>query len=305
MTANWVEDEISRPEWSLEFWDPDIVKTLSMSKTPLTFPLFNNLPKELREQIWDLALPDPQVITITLVHDEETIAGSPTEKEGTYGTVTRLVEKCHAIYDFPSLLLVNSEARERALRHYKLCFEDNFIYPIYFDATRDTLHLDSCNTLTAFKYFIWSREDLQTMKETRFLGIGGKIALWFSFMGMRRDSASCLLLFENLETLSFEQGEEGDLMFAGRTYEDRIVNWLESCWRHVRMGLLAESENGSDSDEVGEGGLGNIPVEDDHQDDATSSDGDIVRGPMASVPKITFMSRQKMQDLGMCLLWEG
>lgn len=141
------------------------------------------------------------------------------------------------------------------------------------------------------------------MGETRFLGIGGKIALWFSFMGMRRDSANCLLLFENLETLSLEQGEEGDIMFAGREYEGRIVTWLGNCWKRQRMGIVVGSEDGEDVAE-GEG----VEGEDDNQDDVTSSDGTDIEKvpppPPVKIPEITFMSKGEMQDLGMCLLWE-
>lgn len=86
-------------------------------------------------------------------------------------------------------------------------------------------------------------------------------------------------------------------MFAGREYEERIVRFLGVCWRRLRMGITAGSEDGEE-DKGGE-----------IQDDVTSpSDGmeldKLPPQPLVKIPEITFLSREAMQDLGMCLLWD-
>ncbi|KAM3086291.1 hypothetical protein ACMFMG_000427 [Clarireedia jacksonii] len=121
-------------------------KTISKLSSNLTskltrrFPLFSNLPTELRLIIWNAAIPDP------LVH--ELYPSCPTSSPYNFKTKLRSNRR-----QIPSLLHTNREARNVALAHYRLMSYDPppvsepreavaGITPFYFNPSVDTLFLN-------------------------------------------------------------------------------------------------------------------------------------------------------------------
>ncbi|RDL40218.1 uncharacterized protein BP5553_00197 [Venustampulla echinocandica] len=93
------------------------------------FRRFSNLSIELRYMIWKLALPSARVIKVTYgVFQQDQEDGS-------------IIEFIQGVTDAqtPTLLHVNHESRRVALKNYKLCFEEEFRYPIYVDIRRDVI----------------------------------------------------------------------------------------------------------------------------------------------------------------------
>jgi hypothetical protein len=112
-----------------------------------TFSLFPKLPPELRNKIWKLSLPGPRIIRIT--HDPRNMATVKIQEIGA-GPSPFWRAKANA-GPVPALLHVNKEARSFASKYYSLTFEKQTQgRPVYFDATRDTLHLPNVEGIRAF-----------------------------------------------------------------------------------------------------------------------------------------------------------
>ncbi|KUJ16878.1 uncharacterized protein LY89DRAFT_733882 [Mollisia scopiformis] len=98
---------------------PQLLKTLHHIKTdlkqPPNFPLFPQLPVELRDLIWKHAAFEPRVIYIRHARVRDNC------------TDVSLFHRGHQKYQdqpiVPILLQVNRQSREEGLRHYTKCFE--------------------------------------------------------------------------------------------------------------------------------------------------------------------------------------
>lgn len=77
------------------------------TSSPATFPLFPRLPKEIRLQIWELALPGARIVELTCTTNKHPIWGDP---EISWVWTTDVASPPH--------LYVNLEARDTALRSY-------------------------------------------------------------------------------------------------------------------------------------------------------------------------------------------
>ena len=255
-----------------------IVTTQTLNAIPqcLTeFRPFSQLPAELRWGIWDMVLRDcpPQVITVTLARVEVVVEDDPSDGDAPYGGLTYETEKCWGLYTVPTLLQVSVEARESALLVYKASFEDCFITPIYFDASRDTLFLDSCTTLTAFKYFKLSTASLRRMAEIQHLAIGGLVALFYRCLSDRE----FISRFETLSSLLLERGEPSRYWRQNDAEEASAITWFSECWS--KEGTTEEGATG----------------------DAGAEEADVVKIEEVenAGPSIRFIDRQEMRALGM------
>jgi hypothetical protein len=104
------------------------------------FTLFPALPKELRDQIWEDALPGPRFVEIGWKLWTEELED---------GTVVDYC-KCISNNDRPAMLHTCHDSREIALKVLRLSFTDDLNYPVYFDISRDTLVFHSFATLCLF-----------------------------------------------------------------------------------------------------------------------------------------------------------
>ncbi|KAN0112465.1 hypothetical protein V8E51_005416 [Hyaloscypha variabilis] len=113
------------------------------------FPLFPKLPPEIRNKIWELSMPEPRIVRIE--HDPRDMSTVELEE-------IKLEAGCNPWWraravagPVPVLLHVNKEARSFMGQYYKLFFGNQTQgRPIYFDAARDTLLLDSAKSIRAF-----------------------------------------------------------------------------------------------------------------------------------------------------------
>jgi len=246
------------------------IESTTVPQCPTGFQSFSRLPTELRYDIYDLALREypPQTITVTLTRVKEVIEDDPSDGDAPYGGLIYEVEKCLGLYKIHTLLQVSVEARQRALLIYKSSFEDCFFTPIYFDARRDTLFLDSCSTLTAFKYFKLGRASLQRMAEVQNLAIGGLVAIFFRCLFDRKS----LTRFETLSSLLLERGEPNPHWQRNDAEERAATTWFSECWSR---GGTSTSEEGA--------------IEGSEESSL----------PMNKGPTIHFIGRQEMVSLGM------
>ncbi|PBP22007.1 hypothetical protein BUE80_DR007109 [Diplocarpon rosae] len=111
---------------------------------PTQFKKFRKLPLEIRRMVWDLALPEPQVIKITangyLCH--LTRGGITTQT---------WINRPRAHYRVPYMLGVCKESRREVLVFHRPCFRANFGgIPIYFNAKQDLLYFQSTDALINF-----------------------------------------------------------------------------------------------------------------------------------------------------------
>lgn len=83
--------------------------TSSLSSSPSTFPLFPNLPPELRLKIWEYLL-QPRIIIVTCFDAND----APRKRH-------QLALRPHKRF-VPILLHISAETRRLALKHYKLAF---------------------------------------------------------------------------------------------------------------------------------------------------------------------------------------
>jgi 2EXR family len=116
------------------------------------FTLFQELPRELRDEIWDLALPDGRIISIVERQKPRNIFS---ELRGCTRAGIGEVESdwiADVSLVATPLLHVNRDGREAALRRYQLAL-DGLIFgqPIYIDFDRDTV------LFTKYRALKWNR----------------------------------------------------------------------------------------------------------------------------------------------------
>lgn len=122
---------------------------------PTTFPQFGLLPPEIRQQIWEEALPGARVLMLQasepstrflslgncispLLSLGSPFTPTPTRKRSRSNSVN--IWTCNA--KIPTILHVNSEARAMALKHYRLGLAPGNSQPrIYIDFKRDVVGL--------------------------------------------------------------------------------------------------------------------------------------------------------------------
>jgi hypothetical protein len=125
-----------------------------------TFTPFPDLPLELRDNIWRLATPKPNLIVMTKKHEFYDLEFS---------------------YEVPSLLHVNREARRIALKSYKkICPVYLDKSPVYIDPSRDVLQFKDRETILRFISIMDVIEDHSltnpmalNLSEVRFVAVGG------------------------------------------------------------------------------------------------------------------------------------
>jgi hypothetical protein len=147
---------------------------------PQTFPKFSKLPAEVRINIWKMAMPEPQPILIYSRRRSEEIMEAESERnsQDVFTLQDDLSDsedewvlipgrkrrqrwsmpkrptwpyKLCATYKVPVLLHTNFEAREIAMKAYKLSFGLQLHQkPVWFDSGRDTLVMASCGVLQMF-----------------------------------------------------------------------------------------------------------------------------------------------------------
>lgn len=104
------------------------------------FTLFPKLAPELRNMVWELARPGPNLVTIKFT---ETALD-----EG------KIEVKLGASYNIPTMLAVNKEARSIILKSYNAAFKKNLDGKIiYFDFKRDGLIFDTETAMSRFYGF--------------------------------------------------------------------------------------------------------------------------------------------------------
>jgi hypothetical protein len=104
------------------------------------FTLFPSLPTELRLKVWENAMPENRVVTVTVDRHSGYHRRDSTEfhNEGCFKSPGYALG--HA--SLPLVFQINHESRSVGLKHYKLSFFEVFAgRPVYFDFTKDTLHL--------------------------------------------------------------------------------------------------------------------------------------------------------------------
>jgi hypothetical protein len=108
------------------------------------FPLFPNFPVELQLKIWKMALPNSyNVITIT---DRGHFQNDYTKMN--YGDWIR---RAHSSYKIPAILHVNKQARIIAAQVLTPAFKYELgRAPVFFDFSRDVLHLNGYASIEAF-----------------------------------------------------------------------------------------------------------------------------------------------------------
>jgi len=110
-------------------------------------PIFNKfpeLPVELRLLVWSHALPDSQTVIITNDNRYERISRAKNAK-------VRHIDQARATYKLPSLLMVNTEARDVTLETYTPTASKYLQgVPIYLDFNKDTLYIADDSAAASF-----------------------------------------------------------------------------------------------------------------------------------------------------------
>ncbi|KAK1760646.1 hypothetical protein QBC47DRAFT_11174 [Echria macrotheca] len=184
------------------------------SQTLTSFPQFGRLPLEIRQQIWQHALPDSRVLLLRLpgsragmpslldcffpfelVRGLSSIAAQnmATRRRGWGGQVW----SCRA--PVPPILHVNREARAFALQHYRLGLAPGYSEPrIYVDFTRDTIGLSDEVMQSPVGRNLW--RVTEDVRHVRSLALSTASAA--SFLGMRQpfglEGVSELLLVDSV-----------------------------------------------------------------------------------------------------------
>ena len=117
-----------------------------MIKQTTTFPQFSKLPKELQLLVWEIAVAEPQ--TLTIKH------GLKQDWWKMRRTVTESVEDvlcCRAEYKTPGFLHACHESRKAGLKLYRPAFEAQLGHPVYFNFENNLLYIK--NWVAGF-YFI-------------------------------------------------------------------------------------------------------------------------------------------------------
>ncbi|KAH7357166.1 hypothetical protein BKA65DRAFT_496284 [Rhexocercosporidium sp. MPI-PUGE-AT-0058] len=112
---------------------------------PPSFPLFSNLPPELRAPIWEYSLPGPRILAFRnghhVINIPWCIAINPID-----ATLQALLQTCQ-------------ESRAVVLAHYQQCFAANIGRPIWFSGSKDILHFHTLQSMDEF--FTATREDIR------------------------------------------------------------------------------------------------------------------------------------------------
>ncbi|KAF4621640.1 hypothetical protein G7Y89_g14509 [Cudoniella acicularis] len=269
----------------------------------------------------DLNTPPGQVITISVVNIEKplpmlksTTSKSTNRQLILHRQLMEKVEKFHGEYFIPANLHANREARARALKKYKITFAENFVYPIVFDPARDMLYFESVSTVTTFKYFKWSDESLEIMKEAQLLAIGGRIGTWFAAHCKGKSiKETGLTKFENLKTMILERNEQSEILAENiASIEKKAIANVTRAWKELRGKQVGEAKLVTEPPFKSIfGGLVVPPPElelTDHGSDDSDSDSEgedqddkeaTSQKPAMDLPDIRFVSKAEMKAQGM------
>ena len=131
----------TEPSIDSGYTSPELLR-LEPDLTP-GFSLFPDLPLELRQIIWHLALPGPRAVNIASVGDQEgTQRDGRTTRKWMYGVSTS--------YAIPSLLQCNQESREIAKKVYAEAFTEQVGHPVYFNFEQDLLFFNDPYAMLSF-----------------------------------------------------------------------------------------------------------------------------------------------------------
>jgi hypothetical protein len=202
---------------------------LSKSETPETerleerFPKFAALPSELRERIWQLALPDYQNVVII---------GGPLRKDLRLARNGREHHnRKYVSYRIPALLHTCHQSRAVGLKKYPACFKEQLDIPVLFDLSKDLLLFTDDFRFLRFlgrSLNTFGAKDNALPNKLRFLGICGALD---SRPGLYYDTAHCRLdLFYNLEELILESCKA----FPRRERQATFVGSLKKRWTYRR-----------------------------------------------------------------------
>lgn len=155
---------------------------------PRKFKYFPKLPKEIRDQIWQMAIPPAQKILIDYKMKGNKVE---TERNGVYVYVWP--EATVALYKVPAMLGTNREARYWAERVYTYSFGDRLGRTnsagigIWIDLDRDVLTFANTKALVSFcnvsidHQFVFSPYDgvsqAEPLPKLRNIGFGEKVAV--------------------------------------------------------------------------------------------------------------------------------
>ncbi|KAI9049769.1 hypothetical protein LZ554_005920 [Drepanopeziza brunnea f. sp. 'monogermtubi'] len=129
---------------SAEDESADDEEKLYWAVPPVQLKKFPKLPIELRLMVWDLVLPEPQVIKIS--------ANGYFRREASGRTTTQdWVYRPSAQYRVPYMLSVCRESREEVMVHSVPCFASIFGgIPIYFNTKQDLMYFPNTEALMHF-----------------------------------------------------------------------------------------------------------------------------------------------------------
>ena len=188
-----------------------------------SFQFFAQLPPELQIQIWEAVDSDPNIISI---------------KRNANCRPTNNILRVDVSYSVPSLLRTCHMSRTVALPQYNLCFKDQLERPIYFNATKDIIYLDDCETVACFlqtPFFTPVVMKFEDLGRIRCLSIGGP---WYA---SQNKFLQRLYLFTGLEELWFEGIKKNFRR------EDNFKRRLETQWAQhqaYRTTVLKEETDG-------------------------------------------------------------
>jgi hypothetical protein len=141
---DYVEDRVDDVSDFIATASDDLLYQTGLSATshiPRTFPSFQNLPVEIRCQIWKLALSGPRVISLR-TNCSPKMTSMPDVESMSITSVCRI----------PPMLHVCRESREGALKIYGLSFGTEEAPPkVYIDFTRDTVLIGSIQIFSDIK----------------------------------------------------------------------------------------------------------------------------------------------------------
>ena len=168
--------------------------------TTKEFALFRELAVELRLKIWDLALPEPRVITIEIQHNNS-VDEDPYRLGGLANNKYVLVNSPKP----PVHIQVNCEARFQALKTYHLAFHSGILgnKPKYFNFSKDTLHIKNLFNIWERHYLPKCIQDLEKVQKVKLSG-GGLL------YGSRENIREALNPFVALESLVVEMEFDSD-----------------------------------------------------------------------------------------------
>jgi hypothetical protein len=177
----------------------------------ITFQRFTELPFEIREQIWEYALPDNQNVVII---------GGPIGRDSRYPWDQKGIHNGNLVsYRPPALLHTCKQSRTVGLKTYPRCFNKQLGIPILFNLSKDLLLFSDDRSFNRFlktTFNTYGGNDFGLSVELRFLGICGPIRCEPAHY---ETTHSRLYLFDRLEELMLENqtsllGDLADLSFV-------------------------------------------------------------------------------------------